>query len=142
MKIYNGKPILIGLIIFLGIALFPVFYNRGKAAPAPEPKLDTPVIQQMAQKQCVLAKGEMRTGHMQILNEWRTEVVRNGYRIYVAADGKQYTMSLQNECMKCHSNKSQFCDTCHVYAGLELGTVPYCWTCHIEPKEPEPKESK
>ncbi|NLI82327.1 MAG: sulfate reduction electron transfer complex DsrMKJOP subunit DsrJ [Deltaproteobacteria bacterium] len=140
MKIYNGKPIIIGLIIFVGVALFPVFYNGGKASPPPEIKLDTPVIQQMTEKQCVLPKGEMRTGHMQVLNEWRTEVVRNGHRVYVAADGKQYNMSLQNECMKCHSNKSQFCDACHVYAGLQLGAVPYCWTCHIEPKEP--KETK
>jgi hypothetical protein len=135
MKIYNANKIIPGLIIFLGLITFPLWYNMGKAAVPPEIKLDTPVIQQMAVKQCVLPKADMRTGHMQLLNEWRTEVVRNNQRIYVAADGKQYTMSLQNECMKCHSNKTQFCDQCHVYAGLQLGSVPYCWTCHIAPKE-------
>jgi hypothetical protein len=135
MKIYNANKIIPGLIIFLGLITFPLWYNMGKAAPPPEIKLDTPVIQQMAVKQCILPKADMRTGHMQLLNTWRTDVVRNNFRIYVAADGKQYTMSLQNECMKCHSNKTQFCDQCHVYAGLQLGSVPYCWTCHIAPKE-------
>ena len=135
MKIYNGDKIIPGLLIFLVFVTFPFWYGMGKAAPPPEIKIDTPVIQEMAQKQCVLPKAEMRTGHMQMLNDWRTEVVRNGMRVYVAADGKQYNMSLQNECMRCHSNKSKFCDQCHVYAGLKLGSVPYCWTCHIAPKE-------
>lgn len=135
MKIYNGDKIIPGLIVFLIVVMFPVWYGRGKAAPAPQPKIDTPVIQQMAEKKCVLSKDEMRTGHMQMLNDWRTQVVRNGNRIYVAADGKQYNMSLQRSCMECHSNKTQFCDTCHNYAGLTLGSNPYCWTCHIAPKE-------
>jgi hypothetical protein len=135
MKMYNADKIIPGLIIFLGLITFPLWYNMGKAAPPPEIKIDTPAIQQMAVKQCILPKAEMRTGHMQMLNDWRTDVVRNGLRVYVAADGKEYNMSLQNECMKCHSNKSQFCDQCHVYAGLQLGSVPYCWTCHIAPKE-------
>ncbi len=135
MKIYDGKYILVGLIIFFGLATFPIWFNHGKAAPPPEPKFDTPAIQAMTQKQCVLPREEMRTGHMQLLNEWRTDVVRNGKRLYVASDGKPYEMSLQNDCMRCHSNKSQFCDTCHTYAGLNTSTTPYCWTCHVAPKE-------
>lgn len=135
MKIYDGKYILIGLLVFVVAATFPVWFNHGKAAPPPEPKIDTPVIMQMAQKQCILPKEEMRTGHMQILNDWRTEVVRNGKRMYVASDGKTYEMSLQNECIRCHSNKTQFCDQCHTYAGLNLDSTPYCWTCHVPPKE-------
>lgn len=135
MRIYNGDKIIPGLIIFLALITMPLWYNMGKAAPAPEIKIDTPAIQKMAVKQCILPKLEMRTGHMQILNDWRTEVVRNNQRVYVAADGKQYNMSLQNECLKCHSNKSQFCDKCHTYAGYDLNTEPYCFTCHIAPKE-------
>ncbi|MCU0573777.1 MAG: sulfate reduction electron transfer complex DsrMKJOP subunit DsrJ [Syntrophobacteraceae bacterium] len=136
MKIYNGKYILAGLGIFIVLVTVPIWYNMGKAAPAPKPSIDTPVINQMKEKQCVLPKDEMITGHMQLLNDWRTEVVRNKNRLYVAADGKKYNMSLQNECMRCHSNKSQFCDACHNYAGLptEQG-IPYCWTCHVAPKE-------
>jgi len=68
---------------------------------------------------------------MKILDEWRHTVVRTQERIYTAADGKQYDMSLQNTCMKCHSNKTQFCDQCHNY----LQVKPYCWDCHIAPKE-------
>jgi len=135
MRIYNANKIIPGLLIFLGLITLPLWYNMGRAAPAPEAKIDTPVIQKMAQKQCVLPKADMRTEHMRVLNEWRTEVVRNGQKLYVAADGKQYNMSLQNECMKCHSNKTQFCDKCHNYAGLMPDADPYCWTCHIAPKE-------
>jgi hypothetical protein len=135
MKIYNGKWIVAGLAIFLVLVTVPIWYNMGKAAPAPKPNIDTPVISKMEQKQCVLPKEEMITGHMQLLNDWRTEVVRNGKRMYVAADGKQYNMSLQNECIRCHSNKSQFCDACHNYAGLATNSIPYCWTCHVAPKE-------
>jgi len=135
MKIYNAKQIIPGLIVFLGLITFPLWYAMGKTAPPPDIKIDTPVIQVMEVKQCIMPKAEMRTGHMQLLNDWRTEVVRNNQRVYVAEDGKQYNMSLQNECMRCHSNKSQFCDQCHTYAGLKLNSVPYCWTCHIAPKE-------
>lgn len=135
MKIYDGKYILIGLIVFVGLITFPVWFNHGKAAPPPDPKLDTPVIQKLALKQCILPRDQMRTGHMQLLNDWRTSVVRNAKRMYVAADGKTYEMSIENECIRCHSNKSQFCDQCHVYAGLKQGVAPYCWTCHIAPKE-------
>jgi hypothetical protein len=49
----------------------------------------------------------------------------------MGADGKPVTMSLVGTCMRCHSNKSQFCDACHNY----LAVSPYCWECHIEPKE-------
>ncbi len=135
MKIYDGKYILVGLIVFVMLATFPIWFNHGKAAPPPVPKLDTPVIMKMATKQCVLPKEEMITGHMKLLNDWRTEVVRNGKRMYVASDGKTYEMSLQNECVRCHSNKAEFCDQCHSYAGLSLDSTQYCWNCHIPPKE-------
>ena len=70
---------------------------------------------------------------MQLLNQWRDSVVRNGDRIYVNAENKEFTMSLQNTCMNCHSNKKDFCDKCHNYIGVK----PYCWGCHIAPKEKE-----
>ncbi|MGA7876064.1 MAG: sulfate reduction electron transfer complex DsrMKJOP subunit DsrJ [Desulfoferrobacter sp.] len=135
MKIYDARYVLIGLAIFVVLFTIPFWYNMGKAVPAPQPNLDTPVIKQMAVKQCILPLAEMRTGHMQLLNNWRTWVVRDGLRTYVAADSKTYNISLQNTCMNCHSNKTQFCDQCHNYAGLKLGSTPYCWTCHIAPKE-------
>jgi len=131
MRIYNAKPIFIGLVIFFGFATFPFWYNGGRAAPPPEPKLDTPVIQKLEKKECVASKDYMRKSHMDLLNKWRTEAVRLANRYYVSAAGKTYPVSLQRGCMKCHSNKTEFCDQCHNYIGL----TPYCWDCHIPPKQ-------
>lgn len=129
---YDGSKIIIGLIIFVGIATFPFVYDFGKASvPPPEPKLDTPEIQKMAVKKCIESKSFMRAEHMVMLNDWRDFVVRDGDRLFTGSDGQQYTMSLQNTCMKCHSNKKHFCDECHNYMAVK----PYCWDCHIEPKE-------
>ena len=64
--------------------------------------------------------------------DWeRGLVIAYGDTIYTNAEGKRYTISLQNTCMKCHSNKTKFCDECHNYAAVS----PYCWDCHIAPKE-------
>jgi hypothetical protein len=129
---YDGWKIIVGLIIFVGIVTFPFLYDMGKAAvPPPKPNIDTPEIQKMAEKKCVETKSFMRAEHMVMLNDWRDLVVREGNRIYTASDGKEYVMSLQNTCMKCHSNKKKFCDECHNY----LAVKPYCWDCHIQPRE-------
>lgn len=129
---YDGWKIIIGLIIFAGIATFPFLYDVGKASiPPPDPKIDTPEIQKMAVKKCVESKSFMKAEHMVMINDWRDAVVRDGNRLYTSNDGQQYTMSLQNTCMKCHSNKTKFCDECHNYVGVK----PYCWDCHIAPKE-------
>jgi len=129
---YDGWKVIIGIIIFIGIATFPFLYDIGKASvPPPEPKIDTPEIQKMVEKKCVESKSFMKTEHMVMLNDWRDSVVRNGNRLYIATNGKEYAMSLQNTCMRCHSNKKKFCDECHNYVAV----IPYCWDCHIEPKE-------
>jgi cytochrome c1 len=73
----------------------------------------------------------MRTQHMKILDAWRNEAVRENDRLYRSSTGKTYDKSLQNTCMSCHSNKSQFCDQCHNYVGAN----PFCWDCHLAPKE-------
>jgi hypothetical protein len=131
-RMYDGWKIIIGIIIFIGIATFPFLYDIGKASvPPPEPKIDTPEIQKMAEKKCIEDKLFMRAEHMVMLNDWRDLVVRDGNRLYIATNGKEYAMSLQNTCMKCHSNKKKFCDECHNYMAVK----PYCWDCHIEPKE-------
>ena len=36
---YDGGKIITGLVIGVALLLFPVFYNAGKAAKAPEPEL-------------------------------------------------------------------------------------------------------
>lgn len=133
---YDSGKIMVGLLIFLGIVTFPFYYNAGKAVAKPELKIDTPVIQNMpeSERKCVEAKEFMRGGHMQMLNNWRDSVVREGNRVYVSSNtGKRHIMSLQNTCMNCHSNKKKFCDECHNYMAVK----PYCWDCHIQPKEKE-----
>jgi len=121
----DKKLIVTGVIIFLIIATFPFWYNRGKAAPMPELVL-TPKAK--AAKVCVRSTEYMRAEHMQLLDKWREKVVREGDRIYVSPSGKQYNMSLSNTCLDCHSNKAQFCDRCHDYASVR----PYCWDCHLD----------
>ncbi|HWR58042.1 MAG TPA: sulfate reduction electron transfer complex DsrMKJOP subunit DsrJ [Thermodesulfovibrionales bacterium] len=133
MKIYDGGKIILGMIVFVGIFTFPFVYNIGKANVRPDPKIDTPAINELKEKKCVESKEFMRAEHMKMLNDWRDSAVRDGARRYVNSEGKEFTISLQNTCMHCHSNKKQFCDQCHNY----MAVTPYCWTCHIAPKEKE-----
>lgn len=128
---YNSGKIILGIIIFVALAAFPFYSNMGKISAKPEPEINTPEIQSMTDKHCVEPKEFMKAEHMKLLNEWRDSVVRDGNRIYVGAGGIEYNISLQNTCMKCHSNKKNFCDKCHTYAGVG----PYCWDCHLAPKE-------
>ncbi len=142
MKIYDGGKILIGLLIFAGVVTFPFYYNIGKVNAKPDPKTDTPEIlkweKEQGKKECVESKAYMRTEHMQLINLWRDSVVRDMNRQYVStANHKKFNMSLQNECMRCHSNKKKFCDECHNYMAVK----PFCWDCHIQPKEKEETKS-
>ncbi len=143
MKLYDGGKIIVGLAVFLAFALFPFYNNIGAKHSKPDPKTDTPEIQEWAQqhggkKECVESKEFMRTEHMQLLNNWRDSVVRETYRQYVStSNGDKFNMSLQNGCMHCHSSKKKFCDECHNYMAVK----PYCWDCHIQPKEKEENKS-
>ncbi len=127
----DRNKIIAGLVIFFVLVTFPFWYNLGKAAPVPELKLSEKA---KAAKVCVEPKEFMKSEHMQILDVWRDAVVRNADRLYLSSSGKEYNMSLstgEESCMGCHSNKAEFCDKCHNYASVD----PYCWDCHIEPKE-------
>ncbi|MBN2226195.1 MAG: sulfate reduction electron transfer complex DsrMKJOP subunit DsrJ [candidate division Zixibacteria bacterium] len=124
---YDAGKVITGIVIFLVLITFPFWFNvaSGNATYKPDPKIITP------NEQC-MADGEyMKRNHMDMLDEWRDLVVREGQRTFVAPDGKTYEMSLSNTCMKCHSNKADFCDQCHNY----MAVYPYCWDCHIEPQE-------
>lgn len=128
---YDGKKIVPGLLIFLALITFPVWFSRGKAAPPPNLRLDTPTIQQLPAKRCVESKAYMSANHMQLLDSWRLAAVREGDSLYRASDGKEYRMSLSGTCLGCHSNKEQFCDRCHTYEAA----APTCWNCHVVPQE-------
>jgi len=125
----DKKWIIAGLIIFFVILSFPLWFNLGKAAPAPELEL---TAKAKAAAACVRSKDYMKAEHMQLLDQWRLWVVRDAKRVYVNSKGKEFEMSLSNTCLDCHSNKAEFCDKCHNYASVR----PYCWDCHIDnPKE-------
>ena len=124
---YDKGKIVTGIIVFLIIILCPLWYNAvtGKAGYVPELKVPTDA------KQCVEDKAYMRASHMGLLNRWREVAVREGIRTYEAHDGKTYTISLTGTCLGCHSDKAEFCDRCHEYAGVKS---PNCWDCHNIPK--------
>jgi hypothetical protein len=128
---YDARKILPLLVVFVGLVTIPLWYSPGKTQPQPDLRLDTPAIRKLADKRCVESTGFMRSSHMNLLERWRNEVVRNGDRVYVSSDGRQFDMSLSGTCFGCHSNKEQFCDRCHTYEGVK----PNCWSCHTVPKE-------
>ena len=97
-KLYDIKYIALGLLIFFGLVLFPVLPNLGKTVAAPDPKLDTPAIQKLAEKdrKCVMPTDYMRANHMQLLVDWREAVVRRRTegpddRMFVNPEGKKFT---------------------------------------------------
>ncbi len=134
-KIYHKKLVMTGLAVFIAVMTLPFWYNYGKAAPAPKLELTKEAKEA---KVCIRPTDVMRTDHMQILDVWRDEVVRNGVRTYVNEEGKAFNMSLSNTCLGCHSNKAEFCDKCHNYTS----TDPYCWDCHIDNPKEKPEGEK
>lgn len=137
MKLYNGGRILLGVVIFVALATIPFTYNFGTTPTKPDIKLEPAIAKSMerfGKKQCIEPREWMRAEHMQLLNNWRDSVVRDVNRGYVSdSNGARFNMSLQNECMSCHTSKKNFCDACHTYMDVK----PYCWDCHIAPKEEE-----
>lgn len=122
--------IITGLVIFAVIFTCPLWINAGKAKDAPKPVL---ADKAKAAGKCILPKAEMAKDHMKILDQWRNSVVRDGQRVYLNDEGKEFDMSLSNSCLECHTNKAEFCDKCHEYASVN----PYCWDCHVDPNVKE-----
>ena len=131
---YDKGKIIGGLAIFLCMATFPAWYvaASGKADYRPKP------VPPVSENQCVESTEYMRQYHMQLLQQWRDSAVRHDSTIYAASDNKTYTISLTGTCLKCHSNKTEFCDTCHNYSGVS----PNCWECHNVPSDITSSETK
>jgi len=120
---YDKGKIITGVVIALLLATFPLSYlaASGDGGYVPDPVLPTD------EEKCVETTEWMRENHMRLLDEWRNTVVRGGDRIYVASDGMEYDISLSGTCLECHTDKAEFCDTCHDFAAAE----PSCWDCHV-----------
>jgi len=123
--VFDKGKIVGGLAIFLCLATFPVWYliATGKADYHPNPVLPA------SENQCIESKEYMRQYHMQLLQQWRDSAVRSNLQVYVSSDNKTYDISLTGTCLNCHSNKTEFCDTCHNYSAVS----PNCWECHNVP---------
>jgi len=123
---YDASKVIPGLVIFFGLITLPIWFTAasGQTAYTPELQIVT------EEEQCVESVEYMRANHMDLLVEWRETVVREGTRTWEASDGEEYNMSLTGTCLDCHSNKEEFCDQCHDYAGIQ----PSCWNCHNVPE--------
>ena len=125
VKIYAG------VAVFLGVLLFPVWYRPASGRSGDRPEIVVKTKGVPGKDQCVMPVEWMRTSHMNLLNNWRENVVRAGDRNYTGQNGRRFQASLSGTCLDCHSNKSTFCDRCHNY----LSVQPDCWQCHVAPVE-------
>jgi len=116
------KIIIGGLLIFLITALFPFIWSNLGENPLP-----SAMVENSSEEPCVLPSTFMRSSHMQLLDEWRDDVVRRGNSQFVSTDGRVFEKSLSKTCMECHS--MQQCENCH----QSLNVHTYCWDCHVLP---------
>ena len=131
----NDKPVIIaGLVIALVVLTSPIWYALAAGEPGDRPELVLPE----GESECVEDVDYMRDHHMDLLEEWRNEVVREGdTEKYRSTSGKEYEKSLTRTClMQCHVagriGKEDFCGKCHAFAGVH----PTCWDCHVENPKP------
>jgi hypothetical protein len=118
---------LTGLAAVLILAAFPMWQTLVAADEAGRPELELPEDE----TQCVEDTEYMSARHMELLNQWRNAVVREGETEYTSTSGETYTISLTGTCMDCHDNREAFCTRCHDYSNV----APRCWSCHIEPED-------
>jgi hypothetical protein len=118
--------IVIGLGAFLAVAALPVWNALGGGAEKARPQLERAV----EGPNCVEDTLYMASHHAELLNAWRTAVVRDGERYYTSSSGERFEMSLTGTCMRCHVNSDAFCERCHGYANVSLT----CWRCHVAPE--------
>ncbi len=125
---HDGRKIITGLLLVLGIVFYPFFHNAfsgmiGHVALKPELPKD--------EKECIGPKEKILADHNDLLGQWMTSAVRNGVRTYEAKNGRRYRISLNSTCMRCHRDHATFCDRCHEYLAVDTA----CWDCHMSPKQ-------
>ena len=138
---YDTGKIVGGLVVFAALVSLPFWFSAAAGTPDRRPQLQYP--QGAGFDKCIYPAAEMREKHMDLLNDWRNEYVREGKIFYTDKsgakikwpDGKPMMKSLTNTCLRCHSQKDKFCDECHAFAGA----APYCWACHVMSRDKEGK---
>jgi len=124
----RGK-ILLGLAIFVILVTFP-FWGRIAAAGEPHPGRSELVYPDPSKATaCVEDSAWMTANHMNLLNEWRDQAVREGITEYQSTSGRTWTIGLTATCLDCHDNRDDFCTRCHDYSDV----APTCWECHTTP---------
>ena len=121
---YDSGKVIPFLIVLVGLVTFPIWYGLASGANSA-----APTLQKADGDGCVESNEFMRSWHMDMLNGWRDDAVRNADRRYTNEKGRKFEKSLTNTCMDCHEDEEKFCGECHSYAGVE----PYCWNCHNLP---------
>lgn len=128
----NDKPIIIaGLVVVLAVLTSPIWYSLAAGEQEGKPEFDL-------QGDCVEDVDYMLGHHMDLLEEWRNDVVREGNGEKHKSSSGEYEKSLTKTCLaKCHvtetAGQAGFCRKCHEYADVH----PTCWDCHVE--NPKPK---
>ena len=117
--------ILVGLAVFVILVTFPFWSRLAAAGEIARPELSLPADA----TECIEDTPFMTANHMDLLNQWRNAVVREGEREYTSTSGETYLMSLTGTCLDCHGSRDDFCTRCHDYSNVE----PACWDCHVEP---------
>ena len=125
--IYNARYVIPGLLLFAGLVSMPFVLHAGKEYQRVKPALPA-----QAGANCIEPREYMAASHMTLLSRWRDRATRENLRQYTALDGKAWTISLNDTCFSCHTDKAAFCDTCHTAVGVS----PNCWTCHAVPASP------
>ncbi len=125
---YSGRYVIPGIIVFVLLFTAPFWLGSifGDDGDYKRPEISLP----KDEKECIEPVEYMRAEHMQLLNDWRDQALRYDNRTYVSSSGKKWEISLQNTCMKCHTDYENFCQKCHLSNSVD----PYCWTCHIRPE--------
>jgi len=123
-----------GLLIFVVLATFPFWYAVEFGEDVP------PLKRGLAEDGSRCIEDNMVAKHMDILAQWRNDVVRDDGRAQLhESDGHEpCEKSLTKTCMTagCHNiepprdNEIITCSECHEYANVDLT----CWDCHVDVK--------
>ena len=125
----DRTKIIAGLVVFVALAAFPIWNRLFAAGDVTPPEVELPVNA----SRCVENREYMIANHMDLLNQWRDAVVREGettYHSFSFPDAEPVTMSLTGTCLRCHTSRDNFCTKCHDYANV----APTCWDCHLDPR--------